>query len=41
MNVRNFCSLRIRPYILSKPWKVINLYSAIIYCILNLGSGSN
>ena len=35
MNIGNFCSLRIRSYILSKPWKVINLYSAIVYYILN------
>ena len=41
MNIGNFCNFRIRPYILSKHWKVIGLYSTIVYNILNLGSNSN
>ena len=31
MYIRNFCSLRIRSYILFKPWWVIIIYSAIVY----------
>ena len=40
MNIGNFPSLRIKPYILSKSWKVISLYSVIVYSILNLSSSS-
>ena len=39
--IRNFYSFRTRSQILFKPWWVLILYSAIIYCILNLGSSSN
>ena len=41
MDIGNFYSLKIRSYILFKPWWVICFYSSIVYFILNLGSSSN